>query len=127
MTEQTTFSKGGDAAATSAATLYRCECGQEFDAWNLGRHHATSDCRASETVIVEDQRPKRRGKRLYGAYLRNFGMLRGWVNGEALVDVSHCSAALMRRHRYQPSLVIRPVARIAGTNKFKAYPEEDER
>ena len=67
---------------------------------------------------------KRRGKRLYGAYLRNFGTLRGWVSGEALVDISHCSAALLRRHRHQSSLVIRPVAQIPGTQKWKAYPDD---
>ena len=66
----------------------------------------------------------RRGKRLYGAYLRNFGTPGGWVHGEALVDISHCSAALMRRHKYQSSLVIRPVARIPGTDKWKAYPDD---
>lgn len=67
---------------------------------------------------------ERRGKRLYGAYLRNFGMHGRWISREALVDVSHCSAALLRRHRYQSSLAIRPVARIPGTDKCKAYSDD---
>ena len=62
-------------------------------------------------------------KKLYGAYLRGFGMAGRWFNTELLVAVSHSERALMRRYHHHSSLVIRPVSLLVNTRKWGAYPK----